>query len=131
MRSFAARSARRQISPPACRRSPNRTALSYVMPRQLRTSPPTPVALPLGRLKLSTRPDVTGSTPLMKTIGMVVVAEGPPRPTPAPLGAAGPPTWPPRECVRLQNGALDSRTRFFRGDLSVFLAITAQRGSSP
>ena len=33
-----------------------------------------PVALPPGRLRLMGRPDATGSTPLTKTIGIVVVA---------------------------------------------------------
>ena len=34
----------------------------------------TPVTLPPGRLKLDTRPSATGSAPLTKTIGIVVVA---------------------------------------------------------
>src|SRR6266516_3568769 len=34
----------------------------------------TPVALPPGRLRLGTRPIATGSLPIAKTIGMVVVA---------------------------------------------------------
>src|SRR5262249_28020793 len=34
----------------------------------------TPVMLPPGRLKLPTRPSLTGSPPLTKTIGMVAVA---------------------------------------------------------
>ena len=34
----------------------------------------TPVILPLGRLRLATRPDSTGSLPIAKTIGIVVVA---------------------------------------------------------
>jgi hypothetical protein len=33
-----------------------------------------PVTLPPGRLKLATRPTAMGSTPVLKTIGMVVVA---------------------------------------------------------
>jgi hypothetical protein len=33
-----------------------------------------PVTLPPGRLKLATRPCLTGSTPVAKTIGMVEVA---------------------------------------------------------
>ena len=34
----------------------------------------TPVTLPPGRLRLATRPSRTGSPPVSKTIGMVVVA---------------------------------------------------------
>jgi hypothetical protein len=34
----------------------------------------TPVALPPGRLRLATRPSFTGSSPVLKTIGMVEVA---------------------------------------------------------
>src|SRR5262249_46890428 len=34
----------------------------------------TPVALPPGRLRLATRPTLTGSSPVVKTIGTVVVA---------------------------------------------------------
>src|SRR6266516_5781178 len=34
----------------------------------------TPVMLPLGRLKLATRPDLMGSSPTLKTMGMVDVA---------------------------------------------------------
>jgi hypothetical protein len=34
----------------------------------------TPVTLPPGRLKLATRPSLTGSPPVVKTIGMVAVA---------------------------------------------------------
>jgi hypothetical protein len=34
----------------------------------------TPVALPLGRLKLATRPSWTGSSPMVNTMGIVVVA---------------------------------------------------------
>ena len=34
----------------------------------------TPVILPPGRLRLATSPALTGSSPLLKTIGMVVVA---------------------------------------------------------
>jgi hypothetical protein len=34
----------------------------------------TPVILPPGRLKLATRPSLTGSSPVRKTIGMVAVA---------------------------------------------------------
>src|SRR5262249_58232967 len=34
----------------------------------------TPVTLPLGRLRLATRPFVTGSSPVTKIIGMVSVA---------------------------------------------------------
>jgi hypothetical protein len=34
----------------------------------------TPVTLPPGRLKLATRPSLTGSPPLAKTIGIVAVA---------------------------------------------------------
>jgi len=33
-----------------------------------------PVTLPPGRLRLATRPSLTGSAPLVKTIGTVVVA---------------------------------------------------------
>jgi hypothetical protein len=33
-----------------------------------------PVMLPVGRLRLPTRPNFTGSPPMMKTIGIVVVA---------------------------------------------------------
>ena len=33
-----------------------------------------PVTLPVGRLKLVTRPDETGSPPVVKTIGMLLVA---------------------------------------------------------
>ena len=33
-----------------------------------------PVALPPGRLRLATRPSLTGSSPLVKTMGMVEVA---------------------------------------------------------
>jgi hypothetical protein len=35
----------------------------------------TPVTLPPGRLKLETRPSLTGSPPVVKTIGMVAVAD--------------------------------------------------------
>src|SRR5215813_824214 len=42
-------------------------------PRRL-TKRLTPVRLPPGRLKLSTRPVLTGSAPVKKTIGMVLVA---------------------------------------------------------
>ena len=34
----------------------------------------TPVALPPGRLRPATRPSFTGSPPIVKTMGMVVVA---------------------------------------------------------
>ena len=34
----------------------------------------TPVTLPPGRLRLATRPSLTGSLPVAKTIGIVVVA---------------------------------------------------------
>ena len=34
----------------------------------------TPVKLPLGRLRLATRSDLTGSAPIVNTIGTVVVA---------------------------------------------------------
>ena len=34
----------------------------------------TPVILPPGRLRLATRPMLTGSAPILKTIGIVVVA---------------------------------------------------------
>src|SRR6202007_2296511 len=34
----------------------------------------TPVSLPPGRLRLATRPNATGSTPTVKTIGIVEVA---------------------------------------------------------
>jgi hypothetical protein len=34
----------------------------------------TPVTLPPGRLRLATRPNLTGSPPLAKTIGIAVVA---------------------------------------------------------
>ena len=40
----------------------------------------TPVALPPGRLRLATRPSLTGSRPMTKTIGMVAVAAWPPAP---------------------------------------------------
>ena len=34
----------------------------------------TPVALPPGRLRLATNPTLTGSSPMLKTMGMVDVA---------------------------------------------------------
>ena len=42
--------------------------------RQLDEEIVTPVTLPPGRFRLATRPDLTGSPPCVKTIGIVVVA---------------------------------------------------------
>ena len=47
-----------------------RAALPPVRPKRRLT----PVRLPPGRLRLATRPSLTGSAPIVKTIGMVVVA---------------------------------------------------------
>src|SRR5262249_742213 len=55
--------------------------LGYELPQQLQPLGPsvlekktTPVTLPPGRLRLATRPSLTGSLPLANTIGTVVVA---------------------------------------------------------
>jgi hypothetical protein len=40
----------------------------------------TPVTLPPGRFMLATRPNFTGSAPIVNTIGMVEVAEHPDNP---------------------------------------------------
>jgi hypothetical protein len=42
--------------------------------RQIARQITTPVRLPPGRLRLAARPNCTGSTPMLKTIGMVAVA---------------------------------------------------------
>ena len=50
------------------RKSPSRLASSAKVSQLI------PVTLPPGRLRLATRPSFTGSAPLEKTIGIVVVA---------------------------------------------------------
>src|SRR5262245_45747828 len=82
-----------------------RTAIVVALGRSSRSSPSrfgsrskinevTPVMLPPGRLRLGTRPLLTGSLPLRETIGMVAVAvlaasvdSSPPVATPPPVDA--------------------------------------------
>ena len=56
------------------RRAPARAAVPAASPPAALTRTLTPVTLPPGRLRLATRPSLTGSSPVAKTIGIVVVA---------------------------------------------------------
>ena len=51
----------------------NRAAVRVALAHSARREKDTPVTLPLGWLRLATSPAVTGSTPIVNTIGMVYV----------------------------------------------------------
>ena len=65
-----------------------------------------PVALPPGRLRLSTRPSFTGSSPVEKTIGIVAVAA-------LTAGAAGGPAANTTATCRLSKSATSVGSRSY------------------
>ena len=73
----------------------------------------TPVTLPPGRLRLATRPSLTGSSPLAKTMGIVVVAA---------LAASAEAT-PPRRQITATCGGPDQPPMPATGRLAVRPAV--------
>src|SRR4029453_1109938 len=82
----------------------------------------TPVMLPPGRLKLATRPDLMGSSPTLKTMGMVDVAAFAACAEMVPPVAAITATWLPNQvgCKGLKFLVVAPRPAVFNADVLAF-----------